>query len=79
MKTSPLEPDGFHFHMLVNKVLLKERNYKTVMIILPIVLIFNILGIIFYDNQLALMLGTLGFISIYIIFYGWLKKKIKRA
>jgi ABC-type uncharacterized transport system permease subunit len=49
------------------------------MIILPIVLIFNILGIIFYNNQLALMLGTLGFISIYIIFYGWLKKKNKRA
>jgi UDP-N-acetylmuramyl pentapeptide phosphotransferase/UDP-N-acetylglucosamine-1-phosphate transferase len=79
MKTSPLEPDGFHFHMLVNKVLLKKRNYKTVMIILPIVLIFNILGIIFYNNQLALMLGTLGFIGIYIIFYGWLKKKNKRA
>jgi UDP-GlcNAc:undecaprenyl-phosphate/decaprenyl-phosphate GlcNAc-1-phosphate transferase len=73
MKTSPMQPDGYHFHMLINKVLLKGENKKTVYIILPLILIFNVIGILFYKSQWVLILGSAAFIATYLLMYKWLK------
>jgi UDP-GlcNAc:undecaprenyl-phosphate/decaprenyl-phosphate GlcNAc-1-phosphate transferase len=75
-KTSPFEPDDRHLHTLINKGLVNKSNPKTVLVILPFVIIFNALAIIFYNNQLVLILLVITYVLLYFIAYFKLAKKV---
>jgi UDP-N-acetylmuramyl pentapeptide phosphotransferase/UDP-N-acetylglucosamine-1-phosphate transferase len=71
---NPLEPDTQHFHHLVNQKFAKGDNSKTVLFILPMVIIPNILAVIFYQNQSALIITVCAFIAFYFILYNKMGK-----
>jgi UDP-GlcNAc:undecaprenyl-phosphate/decaprenyl-phosphate GlcNAc-1-phosphate transferase len=75
-KTSPFEPDDRHLHTLINKGLVNKSNPKTVLVILPFVIFFNAMAIIFYNNQLALILLVIIYVILYFIAYFILAKKV---
>jgi UDP-GlcNAc:undecaprenyl-phosphate/decaprenyl-phosphate GlcNAc-1-phosphate transferase len=68
-RLSPLYPDSKHVHQLIYRNIANENNPKTTLIILPIVLLFSMLAVYFYNNTIALILISIVFMSIYTIFY----------
>lgn len=68
-RLSPLYPDSKHVHQLIYRNLARENNPRTTLIILPIVLLFNMLAIYFYNNTIILILISILFMTIYTIFY----------
>jgi UDP-GlcNAc:undecaprenyl-phosphate/decaprenyl-phosphate GlcNAc-1-phosphate transferase len=72
---NPLDPDTHHFHHLVNQKLVNSNNSKTVLVILPLVIVPNILACVFYNQQNVLILCVIGFIALYLSLYKYLSKK----
>jgi UDP-N-acetylmuramyl pentapeptide phosphotransferase/UDP-N-acetylglucosamine-1-phosphate transferase len=68
-RLSPLYPDSKHVHQLIYRNLAGHNNPKTTLMIYPVVLIFNTLAILFYDNTFYLFVISCLFIVIYTIFY----------
>jgi UDP-N-acetylmuramyl pentapeptide phosphotransferase/UDP-N-acetylglucosamine-1-phosphate transferase len=65
---SPMLPDSFHFHMLINKRLTKN-NPKTSLFIWKRVAPFIFLATVFYQNDLVLIGLCLGFALMYLRLY----------
>jgi UDP-GlcNAc:undecaprenyl-phosphate GlcNAc-1-phosphate transferase len=69
---SPFQPDRNHLHMLVNRYIVKKHNSKTILVLAPVILIFNLLAISNYRNQSVLILLTSLFIALYVVGYYFL-------
>jgi UDP-N-acetylmuramyl pentapeptide phosphotransferase/UDP-N-acetylglucosamine-1-phosphate transferase len=69
---SPFQPDRNHLHMLVNRYLVKRQNSKTILIIAPVIFIYNLLAIHYYENQPILILLICSFILLYLFSYYFL-------
>ncbi len=68
-RLSPFYPDSKHVHQLIFRNITKENNPLTTLVIYPVVILFNIAAIIYYDNMLALMGISLLFVVCYTSFY----------
>jgi UDP-GlcNAc:undecaprenyl-phosphate GlcNAc-1-phosphate transferase len=71
---SPFQPDRNHLHMLVNRYIVKKHNSKTVLVLAPVILFFNLLAIYNYQNQGILILLVALFIILYVTGYYFLLK-----
>jgi UDP-GlcNAc:undecaprenyl-phosphate/decaprenyl-phosphate GlcNAc-1-phosphate transferase len=74
-KISPMHPDKWHFHMLVNRVLCAGKNSRTVWVIGPLVLATNIISWRFYSNFSVLLVSTILFCALYLTLYAWMRRK----
>jgi UDP-GlcNAc:undecaprenyl-phosphate GlcNAc-1-phosphate transferase len=72
---SPFQPDRSHLHMLVNRYVVKHSNPKTILVFAPVILIYNIVAINYYDNQLVLLLLVISFVALYLFSYFFLSKR----
>jgi UDP-GlcNAc:undecaprenyl-phosphate/decaprenyl-phosphate GlcNAc-1-phosphate transferase len=72
---NPLEPDTQHFHHLINAKIANGDNSKTVLYILPLVILPNIIGLINYNNQSILIAAVLLFVIVYLGIYKMLMAK----
>lgn len=68
-RLSPLHPDSKHVHQLVFRNITKQNNPLTSLIILPFVLLFNVLAILFYDSSISLFIISIVFITFYTTIY----------
>lgn len=68
-RLSPLYPDSKHVHQLIFRNIAGQNNPKTSLIIYPVIVLFNTLGLIFYRNMPVLMLISFVFILAYTFFY----------
>jgi UDP-N-acetylmuramyl pentapeptide phosphotransferase/UDP-N-acetylglucosamine-1-phosphate transferase len=68
-RLSPLHPDSKHVHQLVFRNLTNHNNPATTLAILPFVLLFNALAVIFYNNSMALFIIAVVFIVFYTAVY----------
>ena len=77
-KTSPSDPDGYHFHMLIYKRLVKCKTFKNNKTMCnsmtsPYLWALSSVGIIpaviWYDNQTVLIIWAFLFMAIYTIIY----------
>jgi len=69
LHTSPFQPDRNHLHMLVNRYITNGNNPKTVLILAPVILIYNFLAIENYNNQGVLILLVTSFLMLYLLSY----------
>lgn len=67
-KISPMQPDKFHFHMLIHRRFARS-NPKTTLIILSFVLPFMAYATYFCQDERALLLGSGIFICMYLLLY----------
>jgi UDP-GlcNAc:undecaprenyl-phosphate/decaprenyl-phosphate GlcNAc-1-phosphate transferase len=74
-KVSPLQPDKWHFHMLVNRVLCGQQNSRTILVIMPLVAITNIIAVFFSTNVPLLVLTVIAFCCVYVLLYLWMRKR----
>lgn len=68
-RLSPLYPDSKHVHQLIYRNITKKNNPLTTLLIYPVVLVFNIAAIYFFNQNLSLFLITGVFVVCYTIFY----------
>jgi UDP-N-acetylmuramyl pentapeptide phosphotransferase/UDP-N-acetylglucosamine-1-phosphate transferase len=73
---NPLEPDTQHLHHLINAKIANGNNSRTVLFILPLIVIPNIIALMFYNNQILLVIAVILFVLIYLGLYKWLFYKI---
>ncbi|NPA53902.1 MAG: undecaprenyl/decaprenyl-phosphate alpha-N-acetylglucosaminyl 1-phosphate transferase [Aquificae bacterium] len=74
---SPLKPDKFHFHMLINKRITKN-NPATSIVIWIFAFPFTVLPVLYYNNTIACAFTALLFILIYNVLYiSIIKFKVK--
>ncbi len=73
-KKSPLQPDRYHFHMLVYRSLAFNKNSWVVFFIFPVLLITNTLAFLYRQNNVALLLISLTFVLYYVITYNFLRR-----
>jgi len=71
-QTSPFQPDRNHLHMLVNRYIVKGDNAKTILVVAPVILIYNLTAIYNYQNQTVLILLISSFILVYLFSYYFL-------
>ncbi len=69
---SPFQPDRNHLHMLINRYIVKKNNSKTILVLAPVILIFNLLAICNYGNQSILILLVIAFVVFYVVSYYFL-------
>ncbi len=74
-KESPFKPDPYHIHQFIFIYITKKNNPLTTLVILPFVIINCTLAVQFHNNDGALALITLGYVSIYTATYLLLYKK----
>jgi UDP-GlcNAc:undecaprenyl-phosphate/decaprenyl-phosphate GlcNAc-1-phosphate transferase len=74
-KISPMQPDKWHFHMLINRVLCNGVNKRTTLIIVPIVACVNIAAVVLKTNQLALAMVVVLFTAVYFSLYFYTRAK----
>lgn len=74
-RLSPLYPDSKHVHQLIFRNLANHNNPKTSLFIYPVVILFSIAGLHFYDNMWALILVSIFFILGYTLFYFYFSRK----
>jgi UDP-GlcNAc:undecaprenyl-phosphate/decaprenyl-phosphate GlcNAc-1-phosphate transferase len=72
---NPLEPDTQHFHHLINAKIANGDNSKTVIYILPLVIIPNVVALLNYNHQNILIIAEVIFIATYLGLYKWLSAK----
>jgi UDP-N-acetylmuramyl pentapeptide phosphotransferase/UDP-N-acetylglucosamine-1-phosphate transferase len=68
-RLSPLHPDSKHVHQLVFRNITNHNNPLTSLVIFPVVLLFNILAILFYNSSISLFIIAIVFVISYTIFY----------
>ncbi|MBL7772451.1 MAG: undecaprenyl/decaprenyl-phosphate alpha-N-acetylglucosaminyl 1-phosphate transferase [Chitinophagaceae bacterium] len=68
-RLSPLYPDSKHVHQLIFRNITRKNNPLTTLVIYPVVLLFNLLAIYFYNNGIALFTIAGVFIVCYTVFY----------
>jgi UDP-GlcNAc:undecaprenyl-phosphate/decaprenyl-phosphate GlcNAc-1-phosphate transferase len=71
---NPLEPDTQHLHHLINAKIANGNNSKTVLYILPLIIVPNIIALVYYNVQNVLMISVAVFIVIYLFIYKILLK-----
>ncbi len=74
-RLSPLYPDSKHVHQLIFRNIANQNNPKTTLMIYPVVILFNTLAVIFYQNMIALIVISLIFITLYTLFYFYYSRK----
>lgn len=74
-RLSPLYPDSKHVHQLIFRNLANQNNPKTSLMIYPVVVIFNLVALYFYDNMWALIIISTLFILGYTLFYFYFSRK----
>ncbi len=74
-KTSPLQPDRFHFHMLTYRCLAFNKNSWVVLFIFPVLMIVDILAYLYRQNSVALLIISLTFVIYYVVTYVFLRKR----
>lgn len=65
---SPMQPDGVHFHMLINKRIARN-NPKTTLYIFLLVMPFIFAPVFFYVSSIANIISVIVFISTYVLIY----------
>jgi UDP-N-acetylmuramyl pentapeptide phosphotransferase/UDP-N-acetylglucosamine-1-phosphate transferase len=73
--TAPFQPDRNHLHMLINRYVVKNNNPQTILVLAPVILIYNIAAIHYYNNQLVLLLLAVSFVALYLLSYFFLSKR----
>ena len=68
---SPMEPDGVHFHMLINKRIARS-NPKTTLYIFLLVIPFIFAPVFYYVSSIGNIISVLIFISIYVFIYRYI-------
>ncbi|RRS32185.1 MAG: hypothetical protein P794_02095 [Epsilonproteobacteria bacterium (ex Lamellibrachia satsuma)] len=71
---SPMQPDSYHFHMLVYRQITRS-NPLTALLIIVFVLPFIIFSTIYYGRSISNIIIACCFIVFYVIFYYYLYKK----
>ena len=74
-RLSPLYPDSKHVHQLIFRNITKQNNPLTTLVIYPIVIIFNIVAILVYNNTTALFMVSVVFVVLYSMFYFYYSRK----
>jgi UDP-N-acetylmuramyl pentapeptide phosphotransferase/UDP-N-acetylglucosamine-1-phosphate transferase len=74
-RLSPLYPDSKHVHQLIFRNITKQNNPLTTLVIYPIVIIFNVIAIVFYNNTMALFMVSVVFVVLYSMFYFYYSRK----
>jgi UDP-N-acetylmuramyl pentapeptide phosphotransferase/UDP-N-acetylglucosamine-1-phosphate transferase len=75
---SPFLPDKYHLHMIINRQLVNGNNSRTVLVIAPVLLLFEILAVVFFENQWVLIMLNVVFIILYLSVFYSLNKKEKK-
>lgn len=74
-RLSPLYPDSKHVHQLIYRNITNQNNPLTTLTIYPIVIIFNIAALYFYNNTFALFIISIIFVVLYTAFYFYYSRK----
>jgi hypothetical protein len=74
-RLSPLYPDSKHVHQLIFRNITKQNNALTTLVIYPIVIIFNVAGLMFYNHAVALFVISVLFVILYTLFYFYYSRK----
>lgn len=78
---SPMQPDGVHFHMLINKRIARN-NPKTTLYIFLLVMPFIFAPVFYYVSSIGNIISVLIFVSTYLLIYRHIvtfqQKKLKK-
>ncbi len=74
-RLSPLYPDSKHVHQLIYRNIARQNNPLTTLLIYPVVILFNIAAIFFYNNTIALFAISIVFVILYSLFYFYYSRK----
>lgn len=74
-RLSPLYPDSKHVHQLIFRNITGQNNALTTLVIYPIVIIFNMAGLYFYNQAIALFIVSVVFVILYTLFYFYYSRR----
>ena len=72
---SPFQSDKFHLHQLIYRNYGREKGYRPALILLPFQILLCVLGVLFFNDSLALSLFSLIFIAVYCLCYFYQHKR----
>lgn len=74
-RLSPLYPDSKHVHQLIYRNLAKQNNPRTTLFIYPVVILFNLFAVLFFNHSILLFIVSFIFVLVYTIFYFYFSRK----
>lgn len=74
-RLSPLHPDSKHVHQLIYRNIARKNNPLTTLYIFPVIILFNLTAVYFYENSKVLFLVAGIFVVCYTLFYYYFSRK----